>query len=98
MQRLEAVRDAIGERRVLRLDYRDASGKPSAREIWPLALYFWGGTWTVGAWCESREDFRNFRVDRIAELEALQRRYPDQPGRRLADFLRAVQGASSRSA
>jgi predicted DNA-binding transcriptional regulator YafY len=91
MLRLEAVRDAIGARRVLRLDYRDASGKSSEREVWPLALYFWGGTWTVGGWCESREDFRNFRVDRIAELEALERRYPDQPGRRLADFLRAVQ-------
>jgi predicted DNA-binding transcriptional regulator YafY len=91
MQRLEAVREAIGARRVLRLDYRDAGNKPSAREIWPLALYFWGGAWTIGAWCESRDDFRNFRVDRVAELETLGRRYPDQPGRRLADFLRAMQ-------
>jgi predicted DNA-binding transcriptional regulator YafY len=91
MQQLEAVRDAIGERRVLRLDYRDAAGKASAREVWPLALYFWGGTWTVAAWCESRDDFRNFRVDRIGGLDALERRYPDQEGRRLADFLRAMQ-------
>src|SRR3989442_1192757 len=91
MARLESVRDAIGARRVLRLDYRDASGKASAREVWPFALYFWGGTWTLGAWCETREDWRNFRVDRIAALEALERRYPDQPGRRLADFLRAMQ-------
>ena len=51
----------------------DASGKASAREVWPLALYFWGGTWTVGAWCESRGDFRNFRVDRSEELAALER-------------------------
>ena len=91
MQRLEAVREAIGARRVLRLDYRDAGNKPSAREVWPLALYFWGGAWTIGAWCESRDDFRNFRVDRIAALEALERSYPDQQGRRLADFLRAMQ-------
>src|SRR2546427_4539730 len=91
MQRLEAVRAAIGARRVLRLDYRDAGNKPSAREVWPLALYFWGGAWTIGAWCESRVDFRNFRVDRVAEMETLARRYPDQPGRRLNDFLRAMQ-------
>src|SRR5712692_6407157 len=90
MVRLEAVRDAIGARRVLRLDYRDASDKPSERNVWPLALYFWGGAWTLGAWCERREDFRNFRVDRIAELETLERRYPDQAGRRLADFIRAM--------
>src|SRR6266513_25621 len=31
MTRLEAVRDAIGARRVLRLDYRDAKDKPSKR-------------------------------------------------------------------
>ena len=91
MQRLEAVREAIGARRVLRLDYRDAGNKPSARDVWPLALYFWGGAWTIGAWCESRDDFRNFRVDRVAELETLARRYPDQPGRRLNDFLQAMQ-------
>ena len=91
MQLLESVRGAIGARRVLRLDYRDAGGKPSAREVWPLGLYFWGGAWTLGGWCESRGDFRNFRVDRIAGLDTLERRYPDQPGRRLADYLRAMQ-------
>jgi predicted DNA-binding transcriptional regulator YafY len=91
LARLEAVRDAIGARRVLRLDYRDAKDKPTQREVWPIGLWFWGGAWTIGAWCEAREDWRNFRVDRIASLEALERRYPDQPGRRLADFLRAMQ-------
>src|SRR5712692_5456902 len=77
MERLEAVRDA-GE-------------KASRRDVWPLALYFWGRTWTLGAWCEKREDFRNFRVDRIAGLEALERRYPDEAGKRLADFIRAME-------
>lgn len=91
MARLESVREAIGARRVLRLDYRDSGGKASARDVWPLALYFWGGSWTVGAWCETRADFRNFRIDRIAGLALLERRYPDQPGRTLADFVRAMQ-------
>jgi predicted DNA-binding transcriptional regulator YafY len=91
MERLESVRDAIGARRVLRLDYRDLGGKASERDVWPLALYYWGRTWTIGAWCESRSDFRNFRVDRIASLEALSRRYPDEAGKRLADYIRAMQ-------
>ena len=94
MARLESVRAAIGERRVLRLDYRDAQGRGSERRVWPIALYFWGGTWTLGAWCETRENWRNFRVDRIAELAALERRYPDQAGRRLADYLRAMQSGT----
>jgi predicted DNA-binding transcriptional regulator YafY len=93
MARFEAVRSAIGERRVLRLDYRDAQGRGSERLVWPIALYFWGGTWTLGAWCETRDNWRNFRVDRIAELAQLERRYPDQAGRRLADYLRAMQAS-----
>jgi hypothetical protein len=32
-------------------------------------------------------------VDRIAALAALERRYPDQPGRRLADFLDAMRSS-----
>ena len=91
MRQLEAVREAIGSRSVLRLDYRDSGGKPSERDVWPLALYYWGRTWTIGAWCETRKDFRNFRVDRIAGLEALLRRYPDEEGKRLADYVRAMQ-------
>jgi predicted DNA-binding transcriptional regulator YafY len=91
MRQLEAVREAIGERRVLRMDYRDSGGKASERDVWPLALYYWGRTWTIGAWCETRDDFRNFRVDRIAGLEALGRRYPDEEGKRLADYIRAMQ-------
>jgi len=80
-----------GSRHVLRLDCRDAGGKPSERDIWPLALYYWGRTWTIGAWCERRTDFRNFRVDRIAGLATLERRYPDEAGKRLADFIRAME-------
>src|SRR6059036_2676188 len=91
MRQLESVREAIGSRRVLRLDYRDSGGKPSERDVWPLALYYWGRTWTIGAWCERRTDFRNFRVDRIAGLETLERRYPDEAGKRLADFIRAME-------
>jgi predicted DNA-binding transcriptional regulator YafY len=91
MRQLESVREAIGARRVLRLDYRDSGGKASERDIWPLALYYWGRTWTIGAWCETRVDFRNFRVDRISGLETLARRYPDEAGKRLADYVRAMQ-------
>jgi predicted DNA-binding transcriptional regulator YafY len=34
---------------------------------------------------------RCFRPDRIARLEILRERYPDTPGRRLADYFRAME-------
>lgn len=68
----------------------DAESKVSRRVVWPLALYFFGGTWLIAAWCELRRDFRSFRLDRVRTLGATEG-YPSQEGRRLADFVRAVQ-------
>jgi predicted DNA-binding transcriptional regulator YafY len=58
--------------------------------IRPLGLAFWGATWTIMAWCESRADFRNFRLDRIRALDPLEETFKDQPGMRLEDFLAQV--------
>lgn len=74
---LDRLRGAINERRVLKLDYAREDGQVSARDIRPLGLFFWGATWTLAAWCELRGDFRNFRVDRIRTVTALERRFEE---------------------
>lgn len=89
-ERLGEVRAAINRGMRLFLDYRDADDASTERIVWPLTLLYWGATWSLGAWCELRQDFRNFRVDRIHQLNALQSRIPDEPGRRLADYFAAV--------
>ncbi|AKZ62288.1 DeoR faimly transcriptional regulator [Herbaspirillum hiltneri N3] len=88
-ERLEEIRQAIGKRCTLRLDYVDARGQATQRIIWPLALYFWGGGWSIAAWCETRGDFRSFRLDRVRAMTPAHA-YPDESGKRLADFVRAV--------
>lgn len=89
---LGAVRDAINERRRLYLTYSDADQAPTERIVWPLTLVYWGRSWAVGAWCELRQDFRNFRVDRIADVRSLTTQYPDEPGKRLEDYFASVSG------
>ena len=84
---LATVRKAICGRQKLRIEYSDGGGRASKRTVRPLALYFWGTTWSIAAWCESRVDFRNFRLDRIGRLELLEDRFEDTPGHRLEDFL-----------
>ena len=64
-QWLEVVRAGINQRRVLRFEYVRADGTPSSRTVRPLGLYFWGDKWSLAAWCELREDYRNFRPDRM---------------------------------
>ena len=90
-ERLDALRRAILEQRFADLDYTDATERISQRRVRPLGLYFWGDAWTLAAWCELRQDFRNFRLDRIAAVELAAGRFPDEPGKRLEDFLRRMQ-------
>jgi predicted DNA-binding transcriptional regulator YafY len=89
-ERMDRLRAAIAGRTALAIDYRDVRSRPTTRRVWPLALYFWGGRWTLGAWCELRGDFRTFRIDRIAADRA-DGSFPDQTGRRLADFVRRME-------
>jgi predicted DNA-binding transcriptional regulator YafY len=95
--RLETLRQATEARRKLRLRYTDLKDEPSLRTVRPLGCFFWGAAWTLAAWCELRGDFRSFRVDRITAVEPLDERFRDEPGRTLADLLRAV-GASGQAA
>ncbi len=87
-QRLELLRQATEARQTLRLTYRDLKDRTSQRTVRPLGCFFWGPVWTLAAWCETRQDFRSFRVDRIKALQVLDQRFRDEPGRTLADLMR----------
>lgn len=85
---LEALRLATEGRRKVHLRYRDLKDAVSERTVRPLGSFHWNSVWTLAAWCESRQDFRNFRVDRIEQLAVLDERFRDEPGKTLADLLR----------
>ena len=87
---LQTLREAVQARRKLQLDYSDVSGQPSRRVVRPLGCFYWGKVWTLAAWCESREAFRNFRLDRIADVKGLDSIFRDEAGKTLADFLRLM--------
>ena len=90
-ERLEALRRAVAERYFADLDYKAADGQVTHRRVRPLGLYFWGDAWTLGAWCDLRGDFRNFRLDRMDALQVANVRYPDEAGKRLEDYVRRMQ-------
>jgi predicted DNA-binding transcriptional regulator YafY len=92
--RLQTLREAVQSRNKLRMDYRDVAGAPSQRTVRPLGCFYWGKVWTFSAWCELRDNFRGFRIDRIDRIEVLPERFRDEPGKTLADMLRGLQGST----
>jgi predicted DNA-binding transcriptional regulator YafY len=73
---LPTIRQAIRDERKIIIAYQDAEGTPSSRVVWPFAVAFFENARIVCGWCEMREDYRHFRVDRIVTLTATEQRYP----------------------
>jgi predicted DNA-binding transcriptional regulator YafY len=88
---LQILREAVQSRERLRIRYVDLAQRSSERVVRPLGCFHWGSVWTLACWCETRQAFRSFRIDRLQVVEALQTHFADEPGRTLADFLRQVQ-------
>ena len=91
---LGRVRQSIDQQLKIEIRYERADGDKSHRIICPLGLFFWGQVWTLGAWCEKRNTFRNFRVDRIFQLNDTGRSFELDPMKNLNsyfDFIRKEQ-------
>lgn len=78
-QFIQLIRQAIQSQSVLDMQYLDLKEQLSQRRIYPLALAYFNQLRLLLTWCEERQDFRNFRIDRIQQLELTQQHY--QPDR-----------------
>jgi predicted DNA-binding transcriptional regulator YafY len=73
---VSVLRAAIRKEHKIAISYRDNRGAHTQRTIWPLLIGFFDRVLVVAAWCELRQGYRGFRVDRILELEVTETRYP----------------------
>ena len=91
---LAALREAIRRERKVTLDYEDKRAQASRRTIWPFALGYFDRFHMIAAWCETRTDFRHFRIDRIRALEVADVRYPRRRAALLKEW-RAREGVAA---
>ena len=82
------LREAVRKRQKVRFDYRDGEDRATRRSVRPLGLAFYGPVWLLVSWCELRDDFRSFRLDRIADMTVLNETFRPEPGKTIQDFLK----------
>ncbi len=91
---MPTLRHAIRAQTVLLIDYVTLDGRTSRRRIRPLQMEYWGQAWTCTAWCETRADFRVFRIDHIREVLTTDDTFIAEPGKTLAEYLLRFDGGS----
>jgi predicted DNA-binding transcriptional regulator YafY len=70
------VRLAIRDEKILSITYCDLKDNKTTRRIWPFALGYFDEVRVLVAWCELRQEIRNFRTDRLLTCELEKTRYP----------------------
>ena len=86
------LREYIRKQRKIVLEYCDENQQQTTRTIQPLALFFFNPVWLLAGWCEKRQDFRNFRLDRIQQLTTTDEFFADDPNQNLAAFMAQIDG------
>ena len=67
---LDTIQNSITESEKLIIKYQSRGEEQmTERIIRPYAVYFSGAVWTTIAFCELRQEIREFRLDRIKELK-----------------------------
>jgi proteasome accessory factor C len=84
---LAVIRSAVAEGRQLEFDYLNARGEAGRRRADPLRIISQDADWYLQAYCHTREDVRNFRVDRMSSLLVTDEPVGDHSHRTVPDTL-----------
>jgi len=98
-QHLTVIATACRDSECLRFHYRSRDGTDSRREVEPHSLVNHGRRWYLVAWDRRREDWRTFRVDRLAKPASTGVGFPPRrlPAKDASTFVeRSITGAPNR--
>jgi len=88
---LAEMRRAVRNALKVHFGYTDVLGQATERTVRPLSLAYFGPIWLLAAWCELRDDFRTFRLDRMDAFTVTVERFRPERGKTLHDFLKRTQ-------
>ncbi|MEH6403624.1 MAG: YafY family protein [Sneathiella sp.] len=88
--RLPLLRSALRLKQKIAVRYCSLDNEISNRILHPLGITTFDSVWLLTAWCESKEDFRNFRVDKLEEVKILDKHFHPTPGRGFEDYMRTL--------
>jgi len=89
---LSVVRTAIREGRKMHIVYVDQYGTRTNRTIWPIAMVYYVDVTLIATWCELRNTYRHFRVERVETSTVLADTFPADNGKLLSRWREAQRG------
>ncbi|MDA3927325.1 MAG: YafY family protein [Prolixibacteraceae bacterium] len=89
--RLNDIQQALVKKQVLRIRYESRYAEEAlCREVEPIGLCNYSSRWHLFAWCKMRNDYRDFRLDRILELETTKDNFKGKKHLSIDEYMQAT--------
>lgn len=86
---LQTIQQAIIQKKIVEIVYKALSDdKPQQRDIEPIGLCNYMQEWHVIAWCHLRNDYRDFRLDRMLSATLSQQTYVHEQKLTIDDYFK----------
>ena len=87
---LTEIQRAIGQHKVLNLEYSDVENETTNRDIEPIGIFYYSMAWHLIGWCRLRNGYRNFRSDRIRTLKTTEETYQQRSELSLKEYFKSI--------
>jgi predicted DNA-binding transcriptional regulator YafY len=88
---LTALQHAVVQKQMIEIDYYASyNDQLTTRIVEPIGLFYYGAAWHLIAWCQLRNDYRDFRADRIKELRQTGKPFQNHNLLSLQEYLKTV--------
>ena len=93
-QVLDQLKEALVQNRVVEVGYiSNYKSETTSRKVEPIGLVFYSNHWHLIGFCQLRQDYRDFRTDRMAGIRLLPERYKPYRHPSLKEYIdRLIQG------
>ncbi len=87
---LATIQQAIGQQRVLEIEYTNLQKEVSKRKAEPIGLVFYAFAWHLIGWCHNKKDYRDFKVARILRLRCTEEAFTCQNHIPINDYIKKL--------
>lgn len=93
---INEIQQALVNKQVLGICYQKKNCAESGyREVEPVGLCNYGSRWHLFAWCRQRNDYRDFRLDRIKSLQVTDKRFAEKQHISIEEFVQRSSSSES---
>lgn len=87
---LSPLQSAISLKNIIEFDYKNNKEEISKRQAEPIGLIFYAFSWHLIAWCNLRNDYRDFKVSRILKIKNTELPFTRKDHINLNDYMKLL--------